>query len=99
MILDEIYKSADIHMADLDHLGKDEPLLMGRKRGECLIGGHKGARLSGQRLNTHLFCISEYRLHLGDCDALSRVRRRKTTDRTRSAPKRRLFMHLKCDYD
>lgn len=30
MVLDKLYKSADVHMADLDHLGQDEPLSMGR---------------------------------------------------------------------
>jgi hypothetical protein len=26
MMLDKVHESADVHMADLDHLGKDKPL-------------------------------------------------------------------------
>lgn len=38
MILHKVYKSADVDVADLDHLRQDKTLLAS-KQGECLDGG------------------------------------------------------------
>lgn len=97
MALDKLYQSADVHMADLDHFGKHEPLSEKRHRGKCLFSGRQHEHVSAlDRDPGRTFSASvntDSMLH--GRDALSRVRGGEKTKDTRNAPKKPSSMHLK----